>query len=201
MNEELMAVRESKYSDLILWIEKNDSKSFRLLYDTSNKHLLFYAFKIVKNAQMAEEVVQETFVSIWLNANRYDKNMGSPVTWMRKIAKNKALDALRVSNVYLRNEFIEDLNLQNMHDDFFDPEEKISKKQASITVMKYLRGLSGSQMEVIYLSYYDGLSHTEVASLLSEPLGTVKNRIRLGMMSLKRKQLGLKEAYALSISE
>ena len=188
MNSEIVAFRGNKHADLILWIEKNDNQSFRLLYDASNKQLLFYAYKIVKNMQIAEEVVQETFASIWLHANRYNSNMGSPVTWMRKIVKNKALDALRVSEVYLRNESLNEVDEKNTSNIVFEPEAILSEKQTSVIFMKYLKNLNGPQMEVIYLAYYDGLSHTEVANLVAEPLGTVKNRIRLGVLSLKRKQ-------------
>lgn len=188
MNGEIVAVRGKKHADLILWIEKNDNQSFRMLYESSNKQLLFYAYKIVRNMQIAEEVVQETFASIWLHANRYNPNMGSPVTWMRKIVKNKALDALRVSEVYLRNENLKEMDEKNTSNVFFEPEAILSEKQTSVIFMKYLKNLNGSQMEVIYLSYYGGLSHTEVANLVAEPLGTVKNRIRLGVLSLKRKQ-------------
>lgn len=197
MDGEIITDKEMKYANLIFWIEKNDSKSFRLLYDASSKHLLFYAYRFVKNRQIAEEVVQETFASIWLHANRYNADMGSPIAWMRKIAKNKALDAIRVSEVYMKNEKVEEIDHQGATT-FLEPEAILSEKQSSFIVMTYLRRLSCSQMEVIYLSYYDGLSHSEVASLVEEPLGTVKNRIRLGILRLRRKQFALQEAYPLS---
>lgn len=198
MSDKIIYGDENKFSDLIFLIEKNDSISFRLLYDASNKKLLFYAYGIVKNMQIAEEIVQETFTSIWLHADSYNRNMGSPVTWMRRIVRNKALDALRASSFYLRNVNFEEADEKIVSNDFVEPDAILSEKQSSIVLMKYLRGLSGAQMEVIYLSYYDGLSHAEVASMLSEPLGTVKNRIRLGILRLKRKQSGLQKAFALN---
>lgn len=194
MEIEFIAARENKNSDLAYWIEKNDIQSFRMLHDASSKHLLFYAHKIVKNQQLAEEVVQETFTSIWLQAKSYNAEKGSPVTWMRTIVKNKALDALRNSKVYLNAELLQDENKEEEPSNFLEPDAVLTEKQSSMLIMKYLRKLNCSQMEAIYLSYYNGLSHSEVASIVAEPLGTVKNRIRLGILSLKRRRSGLRAA-------
>lgn len=191
MELEYTPARENKSSDLAYWIERNDIKSFRMLYDASNKHLLFYAYKIVKNQQLAEEVVQETFTSIWLQANSYSADRGSPVTWMRTIVKNKALDALRNSKFYLSAELFQDDSKEDELSNSLEPDAVLTEKQSSMLLMKYLRKLNGSQMEAIYLSYYKDLSHSEVASILAEPLGTVKNRIRLGILSLRRRRSGL----------
>ena len=185
---------ENKNSDLAYWIEKNDMQSFRMLYDASSKHLLFYAYKIVKNQYLAEEVLQETFTSIWLQANSYNADRGSPVTWMRTIVKNKALDAMRNSKFYLNAELLKDTNNEEEPSNSLEPDAVLTEKQSSMLIMKYLRKLNGSQMEAIYLSYYNGLSHSEVAIMVAEPLGTVKNRIRLGILSLRRRRSGLRAA-------
>lgn len=185
---------ENKNSDLAYWIEKNDMQSFRMLYDASSKYLLYYAYKIVKNQYLAEEVLQETFTSIWLQANSYNADRGSPVTWMRTIVKNKALDALRNSKFYLNAELLEDAHNEEEPSNSLEPDAVLTEKQSSMLIMKYLRKLNGSQMEAIYLSYYNGLSHSEVAIMVAEPLGTVKNRIRLGILSLRRKRSGLRAA-------
>lgn len=186
--------RENNNSDLAYWIRKNDIRSFRMLYDASSSNLLFYAYKIVKNKQLAEDVVQETFTSIWLQAKSYNSDRGSPVTWMRKIVKNKALDALRTSKVYSNAEFFQDDKEEEVTNNSFEPDAVLTEKQSSMLIMKYLRNLNVYQMEAIYLSYYNGLSHSEVASIVAEPLGTVKTRIRLGILSLRRKRSGLRAA-------
>ncbi len=191
---ESIPARENTNSDLAYWIEKNDIQSFRMLHDASSKHLLFYAYKIVKNKQIAEEVVQETFTSIWLQSTSYNADRGSPVTWMRTIVKNKALDALRTSKFYSNYEFVKDNKKEEESSNSLEPDAVLTEKQSSLLIMKYLRKLNGSQMEAIYLSYYKGLSHSEVASIVAEPLGTVKNRIRLGILSLRRRRSGLRAA-------
>ena len=182
---------ESKSSDrsahLAACLRSQDAAAFRVLYDASHNFLFFYAYRIIRNHHLAEDALQEAFSIIWLEANSYNSELGSPLRWMCAIVKNKSIDLIRRNNSLRLEEYFDDesyaLEIYNLS----DPYEILCKKQTSIVIKKYLRDLNRSEMEALHLAYYTEMSHAELAIMLRQPLGTVKNHIRRGLMRLKRR--------------
>lgn len=178
----------SRQDFLIGCLKANDNQSFRLLHDALSKYIFFYAYTIVKNHHIAEDVVQETFASIWIDAKSYNENLGSPINWMRTIVRNKCIDALRRIKIHLGEEYFDSQGSSDNQEKLQDPYQELAKKQTIECIKRRVRKLSTPQMETIYLAFFDQMSHSEVAFTMAQPLGTVKNRIRLGLITLKRSE-------------
>jgi RNA polymerase sigma-70 factor (ECF subfamily) len=132
------------------------------------------ALRILKDTADAEDVVQEVFVQVWRQAERYDPGRGSAEAWLCTIARTRSLDRLRRRTS--RRE---------------DPSElrplaiAAPRTEESLAVRKALETLSGDQRRALELAYYEGLTQTEIAARLGEPLGTIKTRIRSAMIRLR----------------
>jgi len=132
------------------------------------------ALRILRNPAEAEDVVQEVFVQVWRQAERFDPARGSPEAWLCTIARTRALDRLR--------------RRASRREDPADAAPGASappRTEEALAVRKALEGLSADQRHALELAYYEGLTHTEIAARLGEPLGTVKTRIRTAMIRLR----------------
>lgn len=132
------------------------------------------AVRILRDASEAEDVVQEVFVQVWRQAVRYDPDRGSPVSWVCTMARTRALDRLR-RRVSRREEPSEAA----------PPPSTRPASDTALAVRAALGSLSGEQRKAVELAYFEGLTQSEIAQRLGEPLGTVKTRIRTGMMRLR----------------
>ena len=140
--------------------------------------------RILQQAGMAEEVVQDVFLQLWRNAKRYDQSRGPFVPWLLTLARNRALDTLRLKSERQRRreEQAEELPPVISVPDF---EKSLDVKRRSERVRELMASLQPQQKRAIELAYFEGLSHTEIAAALKEPLGTVKSWIRNGLLRLK----------------
>ena len=151
-----------------------DAAALGELYDRYAGLVNGLALRILRNTAEAEDVVQEVFVQIWRQAERFDPDRGSPEAWLCAIARTRALDRLR-RRVSRREE----------------PGEAAPgvtaapRTEEALAVRKAMEGLSPDQRHALELAYYEGLTHTEIAARLGEPLGTVKTRIRSAMIRLR----------------
>jgi RNA polymerase sigma-70 factor, ECF subfamily len=132
------------------------------------------ALRILRNTAEAEEVIQEVFVQVWRQAERFDPARGSVEAWICTIARTRALDRLR-----RRASRRED------SDDAIPGVSEIPKTVEALAVRKALETLSADQRTALELAYYEGLTQSEIAERLGEPLGTVKTRIRTAMIRLR----------------
>jgi RNA polymerase sigma-70 factor, ECF subfamily len=132
------------------------------------------ALRILRDAAEAEDVVQEAFMQIWRQAPRYDEQRGSPEAWVCTIARTRALDRLR-RRASRREESNEDA----------PPRSEERTPETAIAVQAALGTLSEDQRRALELAYFEGLTQSEIAQRLGEPLGTVKTRIRTAMMRLR----------------
>lgn len=179
-------------ADLAACLRSRDAASFRLLYDASHKFLFFYAYKIVSNYHLAEDALQEAFSIIWLEAASYNSELGSPLNWMCTIVKNKSIDLIRKNGALRVEEYFDGESYALGICNALDPYEILRKKQTAIVVKSYLKDLNVAQMEALHLAYYTEMSHNELAIMLRQPLGTVKNHIRRGLLQLKRRETKLR---------
>jgi len=157
-----------------------DAGALGELYDQHSRLLFGLILRILKDRSDAEEVLQEVFVQAWTRAGTYNLGLGSPLGWLLGIARNRAIDRLRRKTVHLRavEAAIEPFAPE-------DPERLAALEQRRRCVQEALDALPADQRELIEQAYFLGLTHAELAARFNLPLGTVKTRIRAGMMSLR----------------
>ena len=131
--------------------------------------------RIVRDLDAAEDVVQEAFVQVWRQAGRYDPRRGSPQAWLCTIARTRALDRLRRRVARREQEEVTEPAASGGTPD----------REGELAVRKALLSLSADQRRALELAYYEGLTQSEIARRLNEPLGTVKTRIRTALIRLR----------------
>jgi RNA polymerase sigma-70 factor (ECF subfamily) len=161
-----------------------DVSAFEQLYNRHSRIVYSLVLRILQQAGTAEEVVQDIFLQLWRNAARYDAARGPFVPWLLTLARNRALDHLRLKSERQRRkeDQTEELPAVTVAPEY---EERLDEKRRAERVRALLGVLSPQQRRAIELAYFQGLSHTEIAETLKEPLGTVKSWIRNGLLRLK----------------
>jgi RNA polymerase sigma-70 factor, ECF subfamily len=160
-----------------------DRHAFSQLYEATKSKLFAVSLRIVKERHLAEEVLQDSFVSIWNNAAGYATAKSAPMTWMTAIVRNRSLDLVRRPHVEMQDD--EDFFTLNLEDDSLGPQDLLLQSRDKVRVENCMKGLDGEQLQTISLAFFNGLSHSEVADHLGKPLGTVKTHIRRGLQKLK----------------
>ena len=162
-----------------------DVRAFEELYDRHARAVFGLVLRILRQASSAEEVVQDVFLQLWRNAGRYDQERGPFAPWLFTLARNRALDTLRLKSERQRRreEPGEDLSPAACAPPEF--EKQLDNKRRAERVRALMASLSPQQKRAIELAYFEGLSHSEIAATLREPLGTVKSWIRNGLLRLK----------------
>jgi RNA polymerase sigma-70 factor (ECF subfamily) len=176
-------------ADLVAQAAAGDERAIGRLYDRYGSVLYAVAYRIVGQRADAEEVVLEAFAQAWRDAARFETGRGSVAGWLTTIARSRALDLVRARS---RRERITASAAADRPDaspamgDFRpDPASAVDHDERRRQVQQALASLSPPQRQAIELAYFDGLSQSEIAERLQEPLGTVKTRVRLGMQKLR----------------
>jgi RNA polymerase sigma-70 factor, ECF subfamily len=149
------------------------------LYDRYSSIVYSVALRVLGDTGRAEDVMQEVFMQLWRNPAAFDTNRGSLAAWLAVIARNRAIDALRKRRPESN---IEDVVVAAD----IDLESEAARKIAVEKVRGVLAGMPAEQRRAIELAFFEGLTHTEVAAKLGEPLGTVKTRIRSALQALRK---------------
>ncbi|HTQ54832.1 MAG TPA: sigma-70 family RNA polymerase sigma factor [Bryobacteraceae bacterium] len=174
---------ESNWRNLIRRIAAADQGALAALYDTSNRLVYGMVLRVLENAADAEEVTLDIYSQVWRSAARFDGQRGTAVAWLLTIARTRAIDRLRAGGK--RASFETPLEGTDVRAAAVPPVEPGVGREVAAA----LASLAPEQREAIELAYWHGYSHSELADRLGQPLGTVKTRIRMGMMKL-RAQLG-----------
>ena len=163
---------------------QKDVSAFEQLYDRHSRLVYGLLLRILQQAGTAEEVAQDVFLQLWRNAGQYDESRGPFVPWLLTLARNRALDTLRLKSERQRRR--ED-QTEEMPPVVTVPqyEKVLDEKRRAEKVRALMASLNPQQKKAIELAYFEGLSHTEIAATLKEPLGTVKSWIRNGLLRLK----------------
>jgi RNA polymerase sigma-70 factor (ECF subfamily) len=171
--------------ELMPLIGAKDPGAFEVFYDRHGGVAFSLAYRIVGERGAAEDVVQEAFISIWRSGARYDQSRGSVRSWMLGIVRNRAIDFLRSkAGRAPKLDFDDDAVLEHRAADELTDTEALRRETAR-EVRGVLDELPGDQSKVIQLAYFGGFSHSEIASMLGVPLGTVKGRMRLGLEKIR----------------
>lgn len=170
---------------LIQKVGRGDRHSFEQLYDRFSGVLFTTAYRVLNDQEAAEDVLQDVFLQIWDKAPTYDPKRGKPLSWAVTLTRNKAIDRLRsAQRRYRLQEELEQESgsVTELHMDSF---EEVDSAEKSQIVRQAVMRLSKEQRQAIELAFFSGLTQSEIAVELKQPLGTVKARIRRGMMKLK----------------
>lgn len=168
-------------AELLRRIAGHDTEALRALYDRYGTILFGLAARMLGDRQLAEDCVQEVFVTVWRSAARYDRARASVTTWLFAIARNKAVDAAR----WRSRRIADPLPEQWSAGEAPDAAEVAADAEHAESVAAALAELPQPQLEVLSLAYFEELSHAEIAERLDLPLGTVKGRIRLALERLR----------------
>ena len=159
-----------------------DRRAFETLYRSVGPRLHGVALRFMGRQDLAEEVLQESFVRIWNSASRYESNLSAPLTWMINITRNQAIDQLRKH----RDRPLTDQEELALVDESPSAHELLNTAREANALNRCLESLEGRQRQSITVAYFQGLSCSELAEHLAAPLGSVKSWIRRGMERLRR---------------
>ena len=168
-------------SELAARVAAGDTDALRELYDRYATVLFGMAYRMLGDRQLAEDCVQDVFVTVWRSAGRYDAKRAAVTTWLFTIVRNKAVDALRRRT----RRRADPLPEQWSGGESPDAADIAATAERSESVAAALAELPPPQLEALSLAYFDGLSHAEIAARLDVPIGTVKGRIRLALERLR----------------
>lgn len=187
---------------LIRQIADGHETAVEALYDRYNRLVFSVAFAVVGDRAVAEEVTLDVFVHVWRGAKTYDPGRAKVSTWLVAIARHHAIDVLRWQSARLDSKslFLEDLPSQNDPDPP-DPEEQAELSMDRKVVQGALEELPSDQRQALFLAFFKGYSHQQIAELLQQPLGTVKTRIRLAMQKLRTILLAMDPSADTSASD
>jgi len=182
------ALRGDELGALLARVAQGDQPAFAALYRRSSAHLYAIALRIVRERAVAEEILQEAFVSVWHHAAAYDAAKSQPMTWLGAIVRHRALDQLRRRD-------IDTVPLEGRDDrhpawdvpsDAPTPVELLLAGADARAVRQCVDALDAGPKQAIALAFFHGFSHGELAAHMREPLGTIKSWVRRGLERLRR---------------
>jgi RNA polymerase sigma-70 factor (ECF subfamily) len=174
--------------DLMQLVRQGDAHAFETIYERHSTAAFSLAYRMTGRRGAAEDVVQEAFLSLWRSGARYDRTRGSVRTWILGIVHHRAIDALR-RNLKHETHRASDEGIEERFAAKERTDVQAARREEAAEVRTALASLPEDQSKAIELAYFGGFSHSEIATMLDQPIGTVKGRIRLGLEKL-RGQLG-----------
>ncbi|MFS0756562.1 sigma-70 family RNA polymerase sigma factor [Noviherbaspirillum sp. 1P10PC] len=172
---------------LLAAVARRDAAAFRALYDATSPKLFGFALRILNRKELAEDVLQESFVSVWNNAGSYQAGLAAPMTWMTTIVRNRAYDLLRRMDATVEidaDTFDKDV-MEALESSDPSPIDVLSMDAEARALAHCFSRLEGLHRQAIALAFYHDLSHSEVAQQMKLPLGTVKTWVRRGLERLR----------------
>ena len=178
-----MSAASVDLAGLLAATARGDRAAFASLYQLSSPKLFGVALRIVRREDWAEDVLQECYVKIWSHAREYRPGLASPMTWMASIVRNRCLDWLRRPNPEVPDH--DGSLIEAAHSADAGPLASLERSSEAQALARCLNALEAKQRQAIALAFLEGLSHSELARHMREPLGTVKTWVRRGLLRLK----------------
>jgi RNA polymerase sigma-70 factor, ECF subfamily len=178
-----MTDRHAQLAELMARVALRDRSAFRALFDSTQGVVFAVCFRVLHDREVAEEVVQDTYLKIWNRAGDYRADRGAALTWILAIARNRCLDVVRRRGV--DDAPWEDHYTETLADDTLTPAEHVEAHTEALAVRRCLRTLDDAHRSAVEIAFVEGLAHPEVAVRLNRPLGTVKSQIRRGLLKLR----------------
>jgi RNA polymerase sigma-70 factor (ECF subfamily) len=170
-------------------VRGGEAQAFEVVYERHCGAAFSLAYRMCGRRAIAEDVVQEAFLSMWRSGARYDRTRGSVRTWVLGIVHNRAIDALRRGTVHDKRRASD----EGIEERFEAPDRtdlEVARRDEAREIRSALEELPSEQSRVIELAYFGGFTHTEIASMLDTPVGTVKGRMRLGLAKMRAQLTG-----------
>jgi RNA polymerase sigma-70 factor (ECF subfamily) len=164
---------------IVMALKTGDQGAVAELYDRYSSVVYAVALRVLGDAGAAEDVLQEVFLQLWRNPSAFDAARGSLGAWLSVISRNRAIDSLRKRRPETD---LEDVVLSVAP----DLAAEADRSRAAERVRGVLGMMPGAQRTALEMAYFEGMSHSEIASKTGEPLGTIKTRIRAGLMALRK---------------
>ncbi|MBV9506709.1 MAG: sigma-70 family RNA polymerase sigma factor [Acidobacteriia bacterium] len=183
----IMAVEVEGEAELVKRLQRRDPQALAALYDRYGRLVYSLILRVVRDTGVAEDLVQETFLRVWNRVQGFDAERGAVGPWLLAVARNRAIDYLRSTVGKARNSL--EMEATEHPALFSDMEKDILATDKARQIKAALEKLSAHQRQVIELAYFEGLSQTEMAERMGQPLGTVKTWVRAALKNL-RNELG-----------
>lgn len=177
-------LRELADEDLMPLVYNGDARAFEVVFDRHADAAFSLAYRMCGRRAMAQDIVQDAFLSLWRSGARYDRARGSVRSWVLGVVRNRAIDLFRRETVRTGRDVNAEAALERMP----APEDvagEVERRQDARDIRAALHDLPAEQRQVIELAYFGGFSHTEIAEMLKLPAGTVKGRMRLALGKLR----------------
>jgi RNA polymerase sigma-70 factor, ECF subfamily len=178
--------------ELLRAVASHDEAALAQLYDRYRVILFGLLMRILNNREEAEDVLQEVFLQVWRRAADFDENRGRPFTWLVTLARSRGIDRLRT---LAARERVAVAGARDESEAVSDAATDAFRSEQRGLVTNALAQLPDEQQRPLMLAYFDGLTQTEIAARLGAPLGTVKTRMRTGMMKLREMLAGKDESF------
>ena len=178
--------------DLLKAIAAHDEVALAQLYDRYRVILFGLLMRILNNREEAEDVLQEVFLQVWRKAGDFDENRGRPFTWLVTLGRSRGIDRLRT---LAARERVVEAGAREATEEISDAANDAFRSEQRGLVNDALAQLPDEQKRPLMLAYFDGLTQSEIAARLGAPLGTVKTRMRTGLMKLREQLAGKGESF------
>jgi RNA polymerase sigma-70 factor (ECF subfamily) len=170
--------------ELMQLVRGGDARAFEVIFERHGAPAFSLAYRMCGRRTMAEDVVQEAFLSLWRTGARYDRARGSVRTWVLGVVRNRAIDALR-RGVVRHGRDVGDEGISERLEAAQRTDTEVARREGAREVRGALGELPDEQRRVIALAYFGGFTHTQIAEMLDLPPGTVKGRMRLGLTKMR----------------
>ena len=190
-----MAMDQTELYLLLARMADGDQKAFSRFYDATINRTFGVIMKMTANRQLAEEVASDVYMQAWRTAEKYNAELAAPMTWLIMIARSRSIDTLRREASATKNQYPQTEGYDMPDDKAVDPFMETLNRQAATQLQELMTFLDDSERQMIILSFYQDMSHTEIAAHTGTPLGTVKTILRRAQAVLRS---ALKKTLVLS---
>jgi RNA polymerase sigma-70 factor (ECF subfamily) len=176
------SARRAELSGLIQRVARGDRKALNAVYDRTSAKLYGVCLRVARDRDAADDILQDVYLKVWNRAARFDPDLASPITWLCAVARNAAIDWVRKHG---RPTMPSTDSTDAAETGFGEALEAMAADEERAAIFDCLMALPPDQQRAIRLAFFDGLSHSELASIMRTPLGTTKSWIRRGLLQLR----------------